>query len=128
MLTATGSLKKVSFFGEFVYSYGAASEWVDKKDDWNNKTSIFQATAGLSYYWKEPKLTLAAQYYFESNDLDFDKKISQYGHNVAFMANKGDLFKVTDLSLSLFGMANFGHKEATINDIAENYPTVPAKN
>ena len=121
MLTATGSLKKVSFFGEFVYSYGALSEW-QKNTDWDDKTSIFQATAGFSYYWKDPKITLAAQYYFESNDKDIAQKISLYGHNVALMASKGELFKNPDLSLSLFAMANFGHKEATAEDILEMYP------
>ena len=121
MLTATGSLKKVSFFGEFVYSYGALSEW-QKNTDWDDKTSIFQATAGLSYYWKEQKINLAAQYYFESNDVDFSKKISQFGHNIALMASKGELFKNPDLSLSLFAMANFGHKDATTDDILEMYP------
>ena len=116
MLTATGSLKKTSFFGEFVYSYGAVDEWKENSD-WDDKTSIIQATAGFSYYWKDPKLSLAAQYYFESNDVDFEKKISMYGHNIALMASKGELFKNQDLSLSLFAMANFGHKEASSEDI-----------
>ena len=118
MLTATGSLQKVSFFGEFVYSYGAASEW-EANTDWDNKTSIFQATAGLSYYWKDPKITLAAQYYWDSNDIDFAKRISQYGHNVAVMASKGSLFNNSDLSLSFFAMGNIGHKEATSKDIED---------
>ena len=121
MLTLTGSLKKISFFGEFVYSYGVLSEW-KKNTDWNDKTSIFQATAGFSYYWKEPKINIAAQYYFESNDKDISKKISTYGHNVALMASKGDLFKNPDFSLSLFAMANFGHKDATVEDVLEMYP------
>ncbi len=121
MLTATGSLKKVSFFGEFVYSYGAVSEWA-KNTDWDDKTSIFQATAGLSYYWKEQKINLAAQYLFEGNDKDFSKKISQYGHNIALMASKGDLFKNPDLSLNLFAMANFGRKEATVEDMVAMNP------
>ena len=121
MLTATGSLKKISFFGEFVYSYGAFSEW-QKNTEWKDKTNIVQATAGFSYYWKEPKINLAAQYYFESNDVDFSKKISQFGHNIALMASKGSLFKNSDLSLSLFAMANFGHKDATTDDILEMYP------
>ena len=116
MLTATGSLKKVSFFGEFVYSYGAASEW-EENTDWDDKTSIFQATAGLSYYWKEPKINLAAQYYWESNDVDFTQRISQYGHNVAVMVSKGSLFNNSDLSLAFFAMGNIGHKEATSKDI-----------
>ena len=125
MLTATGSLKKVSFFGEFVYSYGALKEWKENKD-WNDKTNIFQATAGLSYYWKEQKINLAAQYYFEGNDIDPAKKISQYGHNVALMVSKGELFKNPDFSLTLFAMANFGHKEASVDDIKFMYPEVAA--
>ncbi len=116
MLTATGSLKKVSFFGELVYSYGSAAEW-HENTDWNDKTSIIQATAGLSYYWKEPKINLAAQYYWESNDVDFTQRISQYGHNVAVMVSKGSLFNNSDLSLAFFAMGNIGHKEATSDDI-----------
>ena len=121
MLTATGSLKKVSFFGEFVYSYGAASEWA-KNTDWDDKTNIFQATAGFSYYWKEQHLNLAGQYYFESNDVDVMKKVSQYGHNVALSVSKGELFKNPDLSISLFAMGNFGHKDITFEDIAMMNP------
>ena len=59
---------------------------------------------------------------WESNDVDFSKKISQFGHNIALMASKGDLFKNPDLSLSLFAMANFGHKDASTDDILELYP------
>lgn len=121
MLTATGSLKKISFFGEFVYSYGADCEW-KSNTEWDDKTSIIQATAGLSYYWKEPKLTLAAQYYFEGNDRDLLKEISYYGHNFAVMANKENLFNNSDLSLSFFAMANIGHKNARVEDIKRNYP------
>ena len=120
-LTATGSLKKISFFGEFVYSYGAASEWL-KNTDWDDKTSIFQATAGFSYYWKEPKLNIAAQYYWESNDVDIMKKVSQYGHNVALSVTKGELFKNQDLSVSLFAIGNFGHKDITSDDILSLNP------
>ena len=124
MLTATGSLKKVSFFGEFVYSYGAASEWA-KNTDWDDKTSIFQATAGFSYYWKEQKLNIAGQYLFESNEKDLQKKISQYGHNIALSVSKGELFKNPDLSLSLFAMANFGHKKVTAELLQDFYPEMP---
>ncbi len=121
MLTATGSLRKISFFGEVVYSYGADCEW-KTNTDWDDKTSIFQATAGLSYYWKEPKVTLAAQYYFEGNDKDLDKEITLYGHNIAVMASKGSLFNNSDLTLTFFAMANLGHKDATVEDIKRNYP------
>ena len=116
MLTATGSLKKVSFFGEFVYSYGADSEWIANKE-WNDKTSIFQATAGLSYYWKEPQITLAAQYYYNGNSKDIASHIIG-GHNIAAMANFGKLFGTTDFSASIFAMANFGREEYTDMEIA----------
>lgn len=116
MLTATGSLKKVSFFGEFVYSYGADSEWTANKE-WNDKTSIFQATAGLSYYWKEPQITLAAQYYYNGNSKDIASHIIG-GHNIAAMANFGKIFGTTDFSASIFAMANFGREEYSATEIA----------
>ena len=110
MLTATGSLKKVSFFGELVYSYGAASEWT-KNTDWNDKTSIFQATAGLSYYWKDPMITLAAQYYYNGNNKDIPFKYVIGGHNIAAMVNFGKVFGNKDITASIFSMANFGREE-----------------
>ena len=116
MLTATGSLKKVSFFGEFVYSYGADSEWAANKE-WNDKTSIFQATAGLSYYWKDPQITLAAQYYYNGNSKDIASHIIG-GHNIAAMANFGKIFGTTDFSASIFAMANFGREEYSDMEIA----------
>lgn len=117
MLTATGSLKKVSFFGELVYSYGAASEWT-KNTDWDDKTSIFQATAGLSYYWKDPMITLAAQYYFNGNDKDMPYNYAIGGHNLAAMVNFGKILGNKDLSASIFSMANFGRKELSDSDRA----------
>ena len=112
MITATGSLKKVSFFGELVYSYGAASEWTKNKD-WNDKTNIFQATAGLSYYWKDPMITLAAQYYYNGNDKDIPYNYILSGHNIAAMASFGKVFGSKDITASIFAMANFGRKEMT---------------
>ena len=109
MLTATGSLKKVSFFGELVYSYGAAKEWAENTD-WDDKTNIIQATAGLSYYWKDPMITLAAQYYFNGNDKDL-KSYLIGGHNFAAMANFGKILGNKDFTASLFAMANFGREE-----------------
>ena len=109
MLTATGSLKKVSFFGEFVYSYGSATEWRENTD-WNDKTNIIQATAGLSYYWKDPMISLAAQYYFNGNDKDLESHLIG-GHNIAAMANFGKILGNKDFTASLFAMANFGREE-----------------
>ncbi len=117
MLTATGSLKKVSFFGELVYSYGAASEWT-KNTDWDDKTSIFQATAGLSYYWKDPMITLAAQYYYNGNDKDMPYNYAIGGHNLAAMVNFGKILGNKDLSASIFSMANFGREELSDSDRA----------
>ena len=117
MITATGSLKKVSFFGELVYSYGAASEWATNTD-WDDKTNIFQATAGLSYYWKDPMITLAAQYYYNGNDLDFPYNYVISGHNLAAMVNFGKILGNEDFSASIFTMANFGRKEFDASQLA----------
>ncbi len=117
MLTATGSLKKVSFFGELVYSYGAASEWATNTD-WDGKTNIFQATAGLSYYWKDPMITLAAQYYFNGNDKDAPYNYAIGGHNFAAMVNFGKVLGNEDLTASIFSMANFGRKELSDSELA----------
>ncbi len=117
MLTATGSLKKVSFFGEAVYSYGASSEW-QKNTDWDDKTNIFQATAGLSYYWKDPQITLAAQYYYNGNDKDFPYNYVIGGHNLAALVNFGKVFGTSDFTASIFAMANFGREEFTDSEIS----------
>lgn len=117
MITATGSLKKVSFFGELVYSYGAVSEW-SKNTDWDDKSNIIQATAGLNYYWKDPMITFAAQYYYNGNDKDSPYSYAIGGHNFAAMVNFGKILGNKDLSASIFAMSNFGRKELTDADRA----------
>ena len=111
MLTATGSLRKIGFFGEFVYSYGSASEWA-RNNNWDDKTSIIQATAGFSYIWKEPQITLAAQYYFNGNDKDPAAYVIG-GHNIAALLSFGKLFNNNDFTASIFAIGNFGRKEMT---------------
>lgn len=111
MLTATGSLRKIGFFGEFVYSYGSASEWA-RNNNWDDKTSIIQATAGFSYMWKEPQITLAAQYYFNGNDKDPAAYVIG-GHNIAALLSFGKLFNNKDFTASIFAIGNFGRKEMT---------------
>lgn len=111
MLTATGSLRKIGFFGEFVYSYGSASEWA-RNNNWDDKTSIIQATAGFSYMWKEPQITLAAQYYFNGNDKDPASYVIG-GHNIAALLSFGKLFNNNDFTASIFAIGNFGRKEMT---------------
>ena len=118
MLTATGSLKKMSFYGEFVYSYGSTQEW-GRNPEWDNKTSIIQATAGVSYYWKEPMISFAAQYYFNGNTKDIPYNYIISGHNVAAMLSFGKLFNNKDFSASIFAMANFGRVEMTTQEIAD---------
>lgn len=107
MVTASGSVKKVSLFGEVVYQYGALSEW-QKNTNWNGKTSILQATAGLSYYWKDPQINLMGQYYFDGNKKDFAHELGTYGHNIALNVSFGKLGNAKNLTATVFAMANFG--------------------
>lgn len=119
MITASGSLKKMTIFGEALYQYGGNSEW-QADSSWNNKSSIFQATVGVSYYWKDPQITLAAQYYYDGNDVDklfpgiLDIPEFYQGHNIAFITNFGKIGDVKDLSISLFGMMNFGRNDVFV--------------
>lgn len=110
VLTASGSLKKATIFGEFVYRYGADSEWLENTD-WDDKKSIIQATAGVSYYFKDPMIMLMGQYYYDGNDKDPKHEYFTYGHNIAAMVNFGKIFGNTDLTANLFGMVNFGKED-----------------
>lgn len=131
MITASGSLKKINLFGEAVYQYGGDSEWAKNKD-WSDKTSIFKATAGFSYTWKTPVITLAGQYYYDGNNVDkidlvplvsnatgMDESIVgvlvsgsiptfTQGHNFALLANFGKVFGTKDVTATVFAMANVG--------------------
>lgn len=137
MLTASGSIikGKVSVFGEGVFQYGADSEWA-ASTSFDDKTPLFKATAGFSYYWKDPKITLMGQYYYDGNNKDATFEMSlpapmgnfvipnqMYGHNAALMANFGELPLLTDCSLSVFGMINIGKDEldSTSKMILDNY-------
>ena len=111
MLTASGSLKNVSVFGEFVYRYGADSEWSTKKEDWSDKTNIFQATVGLSRYWKNPEITLFVQYYYNGNNKDMTRQYLTYGHNVAALLSFAKILGNSDFTASIFGMVNFGKED-----------------
>lgn len=129
MITASGSLKKMTIFGEALYQYGGSSEW-EADSSWNNKSSIFQATVGVSYYWKDPQITLAAQYYYDGNDVDKLKSIPDIlvipefyqGHNIAFITNFGKIGDVKDLSISLFGMMNFGRNDVFVTPAGLSQP------
>ncbi len=137
MLTASGSIikGKVSVFGEGVFQYGADSEWA-ADTSFDDKTALFKTTVGFSYYWKDPKITLMGQYYYDGNNKDATFEMAlpapmgkfvipnqMYGHNAALMANFGELPLLTDCSLSVFGMVNVGKDDlnATSKMILDNY-------
>ena len=121
MLTASGSIKKWSLFGEAVYQYGSDREWLEKQS-FDDKNSVFKATAGFMRSWSDQNITLLAQYYYDGNDFDASEMqdvafylsnmsfLSEYatqGHNAALSVSFGKLFGCKDLSLSLLGIANF---------------------
>lgn len=125
MMTASGSIikGKVSVFGEGVFQYGADSEWA-ADTSFADKTALFKATAGFSYYWKDPKITLMGQYYYDGNNKDATFEMAlpapmgkfvipnqMYGHNAAIMANFGEIPGLKDCSLAVFGMVNVGKDE-----------------
>lgn len=124
MLTLTGGLFKINLFGEAVYQYGTMTEWL-KSDQWENKTNIIQATLGFNYLWKNPAITLAGQYYFNSYHDNLDKGnissagyLANYfknytleGHNIALALNFGKILGNSDVTASLFGMMNIGRSE-----------------
>ncbi len=137
MLTFTGSLKKLSIYGEFVYSYGAKTEWEESKD-WANKTNIFQFSVGISRMWKNPSIVLAAQYYFDGNNVDKlldqsytvnDRTIEfiipslTKGHNIALLANFNGIFSSKDLNATVFAMANFG-KDQMSQESKDNFAAI----
>ena len=118
MVTASGSLESVSFFGEAVYSYGAVSEWA-VNTDWSNKKHIFQVTAGASRYWKEPMINLIGQYYYDGNDKDMNHAYVTYGHNIAGALSFGKIFGNKDLTANLYAIINFGKED--LPDMLKDY-------
>ena len=135
-LTASGSIKKLNLFAEGVFQYGSDREWYDKTD----KTAIFKATAGFSYTWSDPSITLAGQYLYDGNNFAFDmtsmddlkylqanpmwlKDNMTKGHNAALALSFGRLFGTTKLTASIFGMVNFGKEElpGMVNDMLKEY-------
>jgi len=106
ILTASGTLfNKISTFGEFVYAYGTDTDWA-KSTDWSGKDSVVQATAGLTYTWKEPQITFAAQYYYDGNDKDsWDQ--TTHGHNAAVLVSFAKV-GTTDVTATVYGDFNFG--------------------
>lgn len=120
-LTASGSIKKINLFGEAVFQYGSDFEWDKEKD----KTAIFKATAGFSYTWKDPAITLVGQYLYDGNNFESDTETLTYlysnqmyiknnftkGHNAALALSFGRIFGTTKLTAAVFGIVNFGKED-----------------
>lgn len=134
MLTASGTLfGKVSIFGEAVYQYGTSAEWA-KDTSFSNKTNLFLLTAGASYFWKTPSITLMGQYYYDGYDdknldlmymtvSDMTHNYGTKGHNIAAMVNFGRIFGTTDLNATILGLVNFGKEDipAMLKMVAASY-------
>ena len=106
VLTASGTLfNKINTFAECVWAYGTDTDW-SNSNSWDNKDSIWQATAGCTYTWKEPQITFAGQYYYDGNDKDSWDDIT-HGHNIAGLISFAKVF-TTDLTASVYGNVNFG--------------------
>ena len=119
MLTASGSIinSKVSVFAEGVYSYGSETEW-KANTKWDDKSNIFQATVGASYYWKTPQITFAAQYYYDNNK--DDDAITTKGHNIAGTIAFAKI-GTTNLTGNIFGIFYLGRNTDPIITAAGTY-------
>src|SRR5574344_796920 len=125
IFTASGTLfNKIAVFGEYVYAYGTETEW-SKQSGWDGKTSVFQATAGGTYTWKEPQITFAAQYYYDGNGDDAFNKAT-HGHNAAGLVSFAKVF-TTDITASVFGNVNFTEKTATASAMLFYSPVTELK-
>lgn len=135
--TASGSIKKLNLFGEAVFQYGSEREWYEEDDD---KTPVFKATAGFSYTWKDPSITLAGQYLYDGNNFSIDmnsaadqlyfaknpmslKDNMTKGHNAALALSFGRIAGTTKLTAAVFGMVNFGKEElpGVVTDLLKDY-------
>lgn len=120
MFTASGSIKKFGLFAEAVYQFGSESEWNDSPDSRDDKTNIFQLTAGTMYYWKDPSITFIGQYYYDGNKDDLSHKYFTKGHNLAAVVSFGQIAGNSDWSASLIGIMNVGHEKMTAEEISSS--------
>ncbi len=120
--TVTGAFRKLSVFSELVLGYGTEELWAplgkngSGNVNYGDMKAIFQGTAGFMYTWKDPKLTLIGQYFFNGfgdkktmdlSIMDFVKLKNAYNyagrHYLALSLSKQELF-TSDCSGSLYGM------------------------
>ncbi len=120
MFTASGSIKKFGLFAEAVYQFGSESEWNESPDSRDDKTNIFQLTAGTMYYWKDPSITFIGQYYYDGNKDDLTHKYFTKGHNLAAVVSFGQIAGNSDWSASLIGIMNVGHEKMTAEEISSS--------
>lgn len=105
----------IPVYGEVVLAYGLEEQWLKEAE----KDFIFQGTTGFSYTFKEPKINLAMQYFFngfgvknpsEIDDITFNEKASLYSkvgqHYLAVAFSKSEVFN-EKFSLSGFGQISF---------------------
>ncbi len=123
--TLTGGIGKVATFSELVFGYGTEEQWQPLSKNgkgspkYGDMKPVFQATTGFSYTWKEPKVTLMGQYFFNGfgekkprslNEIDFIKLQNAYTyvgrHFSAVSLSKEDLF-VRDCSGSIYSLISF---------------------
>lgn len=98
--TLTGSIAgKVGLFAEGVFAWGSEDDWLTRSKDkiedndvaFKDMKSVYKATIGASYYWKLPKVNLAAQYLYDET------------HTAALSFSRSE-FISKKLSISGFGM------------------------
>lgn len=123
--TLTGGIGKVATFSELVLGYGTEEQWQPLSKNgtgspkYGDMKPVFQATTGFSYTWKEPKVTLMGQYFFngfgskKTKDLsaiDFVKLTNSYTyagrHYAAISLSKEDMF-IRDCTGSIYSLVSF---------------------
>lgn len=131
MLTATGTIfRNIGIFAEGVAAFGKDNA---KDDQWaesygGTREMVFQATAGFMRYWKNPKITLAAQYYYNGQETYIsaaDGLLTEIkttrGSNLAASASFGKIF-TSDLSATVFAMMNFDSTSGTASAMLKYSP------
>ena len=79
--TVTSSLfAKIGFYGEVVGAYGTEEQWEEFSSNKSVSFSpVFQATAGFSYYWSKPKLSIAGQYFYNGFGASDPTQVTMFG-------------------------------------------------
>lgn len=122
--TLTGGIGKIATFSELVFGYGTEEQWQPLSKNgtgspkYGDMKPVVQATTGFSYTWKETKVTLMGQYFFNGfgakktrplSEIDFLKLQNSYTyagrHFAAISLSKEDMF-VRDCSGSIYSLVS----------------------